>query len=391
MEKHVKQMLYSKQIRCSSSPWSSPALLVAKPDGSTRFVVDYRKLNQITIKDEYLLPNIEDTINQLAGHSFFTKLDLKSGYLQIPIREEDKEQTAFKSKDGLYEFNVLPPDLKNVPSSFQRIMNSVVIAECSSYCLVYVDDIIIVSGSFEEHLQHVGNVLVSLHRYKFQLNPAKCVFFLNQMDYLGHHINGLGMSPLNDKIQAILNLPMPKTLKEANHFIGTTGWYRKFIKNFAQLAAPIHAVTNKNKNHRHDFHWDLEQMDSFNKLRLVITSKPLLLDFPDTTSSLILSTDASDIGVGAVLRQETPSGPKILYYFSQRLSPAQRKYATIEREALAIDLAVTKLGPYLLGRSFCIETDHCPLCNFHRRGSRNRRVDWWSIVLAEFDITVSPE
>jgi hypothetical protein len=386
LQEHVQKMLLAKQIRASSSPWSSPALLVSKPDGSTRFVVDYRKLNQITIKDEYPLPNIEETINQLAGHLFFTKLDLKSGYLQVPIREEDKEKTAFKTKDGLYEFNVLPPGLKNAPPSFQRIMNSVVVNGNSSYCLVYLDDIIIFSKTFKEHLQHVEHILASLHRYKFQLNPAKCAFFLNEMDYLGHHINSNGLSPLDDKIKAILQLPIPKNLKEANHFIGAIGWYRKFIKDFAQIAAPIHAVTNKNKNQRHAFRWNSEQTDSFNKLRSAITSKPLVLDFPDSTSPLILSTDASDIGIGAVLRQETPSGPKILYYFSQMLTSPQRKYATIEREALAIGLAICKLRPYLLGRPFRIETDHCPLCNFHQRGSRNRRVDWWSIALSEFDI-----
>ena len=387
MQDHVHKMLRAKQIRPSTSPWSSPALLVAKPDGSTRFVVDFRKLNQITIKDEYPLPTIEDTINQLAGYSWFTKLDLKSGYLQIPLREVDKQKTAFKTKDGLFEFNVLPPGLKNAPPSFQRIMDSILAHGRSSFCLVYLDDIIIFSKTFAEHLVHVEHVFQSLHLYRFQLNPNKCAFFLRAMDYLGHHITSNGLSPLTEKIDAILHLPMPRTLKEANHFIGAIGWYRKFIRNFASIASPIHAVTNKSRDRRRDFHWGSEQMESFNQLRSILTSKPLVLDFPDASSPLILSSDASDIGVGAVLRQETPGGLKILYYFSQVLNPAQRKYATIEREALAIGLAITKLRPYLLGRPFCIETDHCPLCNFHRRPSRNRRVDWWSIALSEFDIT----
>ena len=386
MTEHVSGMLKSRQIRMSNSPWYSPALLVAKPDGSSRFVVDLKKLNQITIKDEYHLPNIEDTINQLAGFSFFTKLDLRSGYLQIPIRKEDQEKTAFKTKDGLYEFRVLPPGLKNAPPCFQRTMDSLLVQGRSSYCLVYLDDIIIFSKTFDDHLIHVETILARLHSFKFQLNPSKCSFFLTDMDYLGHHINAHGLSPLNEKIDAILQLPMPKTLKEANHFIGALNWYRKFVKDFARIAAPIHAVTNKTKPRRNEFYWGSEQVKAFNELRAVITSKPLVLDFPIPDSPLILSTDASDVGVGAVLRQDTPSGPKVLYYFSQMLSSSQRKYATIEREALAIGLAVSKLRPYLLGRSFRIETDHCPLCNFHRQGSRNRRVDWWSIALSEFDI-----
>jgi transposase InsO family protein len=386
MNDHVHAMLKAKQIRLSTSPWSSPALLVAKPDGSTRFVVDFRRLNHITIKDEYPLPNIEDTINQLAGFTFFTKLDLRSGYLQIPIREEDKEKTAFKTKDGLFEFNVLPPGLKNAPPSFQRIMDSILVHGRSSFCLIYLDDIIIFSKTFEEHLVHVESILCRLHLYKFQLNPPKCSWFLAEMNYLGHRINAHGVSPLSEKIEAILRLPMPKTLKEANHFIGALNWYRKFVKNFAEIAAPIHAVTNKTKLRRKEFHWGPNQSHAFNELRSIITSQPLVLDFPDATSPMILSTDASDIGVGAVLRQDTPSGPRVLYYFSQMLTPSQRKYATIEREALAIGLAISKLRPYLLGRPFRIETDHCPLCNFHRQGSRNRRVDWWSIALSEFDI-----
>ena len=194
MEHHVENMLQAKQIRLSNSPWSSPALLVAKPDGSTRFVVDFRKLNQISVKYEYPLPNIEDTLNQLAGCSFFTKSDLKAGYLQLPIREEDKEKTAFKTKDGLFEFNVLAPGLKNAPPSFQRIMDAILVHGRSTYCLVHVDD----------HSLHVETILGRHAVHKFQLNPMKCWFFLQAMDYLGHHISGQGMSPLNDKINAIM-------------------------------------------------------------------------------------------------------------------------------------------------------------------------------------------
>ena len=291
MQEHVHKMLRAKQIRPSSSSWSSPALLVAKPDGSTRFVVDFRKLNQITIKDEYPLPSIEDTINQLAGYSWFTKLDLKSGYLQIPLREEDKQKTAFKTKDGLYEFNVLPPGLKNAPPSFQRIMDSLLEYGRSSFCLVYLDDIIVFSKCFTEHLDHVKSVLDRLRSFNFQLNPAKCVFFLEEMDYLCHHITGSGISPLTEKIDAILQLPMPTTLKEANHFIGAIGWYRKFIKNFASIASPIHSVTNKTRHNRKDFHWGPDQMNAFNQLRFILTSKPLVLDFPDAVSPLVLATD----------------------------------------------------------------------------------------------------
>jgi putative transposase len=194
------------------------------------------------------------------------------------------------------------------------------------------------------------------------------------------------MRPLDDKIETIKQLPMPTTLREANYFIGVLGFYKKFIKNFAQMAAPIHRVTNLHKRQHREFIWGPEQANAFHHLKLAISTKPLVLDFPDNNSPLILSTDASDIGIGGVLKQVTPDGTKIIYFHSQLLNSAQKRYATIEKEALAVFKCVDKLRPYLLGRDFIIETDHCPLCNFHKRGSKNRRVDSWSLILSDYNI-----
>jgi transposase InsO family protein len=385
-KKHVAAMLEAGQIVHSNSPWAAPVHIVRKPDGSTRFTVDYRKLNGTTLKDNYPLPSISETINQLQGNAFYTKLDLKSGYLQIPILERDQAKTAFVTREGLYHFKVLPAGLKNAPPLFQRIMNTVVVQGREHFCLVYLDDIIVFSKSFTDHMGHVREVLAALNSHQFQLNPPKCVFFKPSMNYLGHQIDANGMMPLDDKIDIIKQLPMPTTLREANYFIGALGFYRKFIKGFAQLAAPIHRVTNLHKRQSRDFVWGAEQSNAFRQLKQAISSAPLVLDFPDENSPLILSTDASDIGIGGVLKQATLDGTRIVYYHSQLLNSAQRRYSTIEKEALAVIKCVEKLRPYLLGRDFVIETDHCPLCNFHQRGSKNRRVDNWSLILFEYNI-----
>jgi hypothetical protein len=385
-KRHVESMLAAGQVVHSNSPWAAPVHIVKKPDGSTRFTVDYRKLNDVTIKDNYPLPSISETINQLQGHCYYTKLDLKSGYLQIPILERDQPKTAFITREGLYHFKVLPAGLKNAPPTFQRIMNSIIGQGREQFCLIYLDDIIIFSKTFDEHLGHVRDVLAALHKHHFQLNPPKCEFFKPVMKYLGHTIDTNGMRPLDDKIETIKQLPMPATLREANYFIGALGFYRKFIKNFAQMAAPIHRVTNLHKRHHREFIWGPEQVNAFHQLKAAISKAPLVLDFPDDAWPLILSTDASDIGIGGVLKQVTPEGTRVIYYHSQLLNSAQKQYATIEKEALAVFKCVDKLRPYLLGRDFIIETDHCPLCNFHKRGSKNRRVDSWSLILAEYNI-----
>lgn len=383
----IENMLRSKQIRPSISPWSSPMLLARKKDGSFRFVVDYRKLNAVTTKDAYPMPTIEETLQRLGGHQFFTKLDLASGYFQIPIREEDKPKTAFTTGRALYEFNVLPQGLKNASASFQRIMNTLLVTKRESFCIVYMDDILIFSRTFDDHLQHVDDIMAVLHKHGFTLSPSKCSIAQSSIDYLGHTVSGNGITPLNDNIAPILSMPEPRTLKEANLFIGGLGFYRRFIRDFAKLAAPIHAVANKSKERRGEFQWGDKQRLAFQSLKQALTSRPLFLHFPEPILPLILSTDASNNRIGAVLKQRTTDNKlHVISYFSQMLSDTQQRYSTIEKEALAIHTALEKLRPYVINHDVIIETDHCPLCNFHRRPTRNRRIDFWSIDLADYNI-----
>ncbi|CAF4297784.1 unnamed protein product, partial [Rotaria sp. Silwood2] len=389
LKKIIDPLEKSNQIRLSSSPWSSPVLLIKKKDDDYRFVVDYRKLNGITTKDSYPIPTIESTLQQLAGNCCFSKLDLRSGYFQVPISEIDKPKTAFITTTGLWEFNVLPMGLTNAPPSFQRIMYNLVVNGREHCCLVYLDDIIIFSKTFKDHMKHLDEILSILDKHRFQLNPSKCSIMRTKIDYLGHSINEYGIAPLYDNIKAIRELPIPDhpTLKQANEFIGGLGFYRKFIKSFSKIAAPIHRVTNLTKDNTHKFKWGEEQRQAVQQLKQIITGPDLVLEFPDPKLSYVLSTDASRVGLGAVLKQIAGDGRiKIIYYLSRVLTNTELRYSTTELEALAIVWAITKLRPYLLGKDFRIETDHCPLCQFHKKRSRNGRLDRWAIeILFEYN------
>ena len=232
-------------IRLSYSPYAAPALLVPKKDASWRMVVDYKKFNGITIKDNYPLPHMEQTIQMLGrGYRYLSKLDMKSGFWQIPIKEEDKHKTALVTPNGLYEWNVLAQGLKNSPPSFQRVMSDV-LSDYREFALVYIDDIVVFSRTFEEHLD--------LFKRNFRLNPLKCDIPYEQIDYLSHTVSCSGVKPTDEKIRAIMNLPEPATLAQANKFVGGLFWYRKFLPHFASIVAPILAVTNLTKLNRKKF------------------------------------------------------------------------------------------------------------------------------------------
>ncbi|CAF1423056.1 unnamed protein product [Rotaria sordida] len=382
----IQEFLQAGLIAESHSPYAAPGILVKKKDGSYRFVVDYKKLNLITIKDSSPLPNMEESIRKLGqGYKYFSKLDLKSGFYQIPINEGDREKTAFVTPFGLYQFNVLPMGLINSPPTFQKVMNDT-LKPCRQFSLVYLDDIIVFSRSYEEHMIHLEQVFSALSSKHFVLNPPKCELMVPTINYLGHTISENRITPLTEKIQAILNIKEPNTLARANKFIGALSWYRKFIPNFATIAAPIHAVTNLNKNDRRKFKWTSQQSKAFHQLKQMLITAPLFLHFPVDNQPFILTTDASDFGIGGVLQQEVNGQLRNLYYHSQLMTPCERKYSPIEKEALAIYKCFARMRPYLLGRSIIVKTDHCPLCNIMKKTVRNARVDRISQLIQEYNI-----
>jgi hypothetical protein len=386
MYKLIQEFLQADLIQESHSPYAAPAMLVKKKDSSYRFVVDYKKLNLITIKDSSPLPNMEDTIRKLGqGYSYFSKLDLKSGFYQIPINDLDKEKTAFITPFGLYQFNVLPMGLKNSPPTFQKVMTST-LQSCRQFSLVYLDDIIIFSKSYSEHLYHLERVLSALQAKRLVLNPPKCELAVREIDYLGHTISQYRVTPMKEKITAILQIAEPRSLSQANKFIGGLGWYRKFLPNFATIAAPIHTVTNLTKSNRRKFRWGFAQSKAFQELKHALTTKPLFLHYPVDNTPVILTTDASGIGVGGVLQQEVNGEIHNLYYHSQLMTQCERKYSTIEKEALAIYKCFERMRPFLLGRNIILMTDHCPLCHIMEKTVNNARVDRITHLIQEYNI-----
>ncbi|CAF3104286.1 unnamed protein product [Rotaria sp. Silwood2] len=383
LQEEIKKMIETNQIRPSNSPWSSPVIIHKKKDGGIRFLVDYRKLNSVTKKDSFPQPTTEELLHRLGGHKFYTKLDLKSGYFQLPIHESDKEKTAFITQDGLWEFNVLPQGIMNGPLTFQRTMHNLLGYGRWDYVMVYLDDILIFSRTFDEHKQHLNEILSTLANANFQVNPDKCSIAVREIDFLSHTINEKFIKPNGDKIKAITALPAPKTLKEANEFLGKINWYRKFIPDFARIASPLHKVTNKTKCHRHEFKWGPDQQHSFDEFKRILTTYPLFLEYPDPSTPFVLTTDASDVGIGGILRQDTPHGTKINYFKSRVLNDTEHKYDTFEKEALAIFWCITELRSYIGDSNFTVETDHKPLENFHNKQINNKRVMNWLFKLQD--------
>jgi hypothetical protein len=384
ISKIINDMLNSGQIQKSYSSWSSPVLLVKKKDGSYRFVIDYRQLNNITERDSYPLPRIDETLNRLNGNNYFSKLDLKTGYHQIPIHSSDKDKTTFVTYNGIFHFNVMPQGLKNAPSSFQRIMYELLVNTRWDFCLVYIDDVIIFSRTFDQHVAHLNEVFTVLHNANLQLNPQKCSLIKCEINYLGHTINKYGIRPLQDNVDAIIKLPTPITPKEVHSFVQAANYYRDHIENFSKIAAPLYPYTKKNAIWKG---WTPQMENAYNDLKRRLTTSPVFLNFPDDTSPLVLSTDASGYGMGGVLRQITPEGSKVIKYVSKKFNTAQKKYSTTERECLALVWCIQKLKEYIWGRPFQVETDHCPLCSFNNKKFQNSRIERWQLELSEYDIT----
>ena len=376
IDEQVDKMLEAGIIQPCQSPWQSPVVLISKKDGTKRFCVDYRKLNDKTTKNSWPLPHIDDILAVLGKSKFFSSLDLKSGYWQVELDSEaDKMKTAFACHRGLFCFNVMPFGLCNAPSVFSELMNRVV--GDLPFVLAYLDDVIIFSESKSEHIEHIRIVLDRLKDANLKLKKAKCSFFKEQINYLGHIVSKDGILPDKEKVSVIQNLKTPTCVRDVRSFVGVTNFYRKFIPNYSKIASPLLDLTGKHAS----FQWSDGCQKSFDELKGALTSPPVLA-FPDMSKPFILYCDASDTTFGAVLTQKFNENERPIQYMSQRLSTTQRKWPILQKEAFAIYCAIEKFRHYLQGSKFTIMTDHRPLEFLFSAEIKNPMVQRWALKIS---------
>ena len=384
IDQEINQMLEKGIIRPSHSPWSSPVVVADKKDGSPRFCVDYRKLNQITVKDVYPIPRIDDTLHALGQNAYFTSLDLASGYWQIRVHPKDIPKTAFICHRGLFEFLRMPFGLCNAPATFQRVMDSVLGGLKWTCCLVYIDDIIVFSPTFEQHRKDLQSVLRRLIQANLTIKLAKCEFVRDCLPFLGFIASKTGIQPDPNKISAITTWPTPTTKEDIASFLGLSGFYRHFVPNFSKISAPL----AKLKSPKEPFEWSATHQNSFEELKRRLTTAPILR-YPDFSKQFEIHTDASTSGIGAVLAQRDNGKPYAISYASRSLNPAEKNYSISELEALAVVWALRKkFRPYVEGRHFIVHTDHSALQWLRSINDLSGRLGRWSLTLQQYDFTV---
>ena len=331
-QQQVKEMLRDEVIRPSTSPWASSVVMVKKKDRSMRFCVDFRKMNDATIKDAHPLPRIDGTLESLHGSQYFTTLDFKSGYWQVPIKEEDKEKTAFHTSSGqLYEFNQLPFGLCNAPATFSRLMDRTLAGLACNICLYYLDDIIVFSATWAKHLERLRAVFEHLRRTNLKLGAHKCHLASREVSFLGYKVTTEGLEPEPRLMEAISKLPPPINVSEVRSFLGLVGYYKRFIKRFSDKAAPLNALLRKDQAWK----WMQECQEAFKTLKEEIASRPISA-YPDFSKPFRLYIDASNLGLGAILAQKQEGKEKIICCASRTLNNAETNYSTTKKECLAI-------------------------------------------------------
>jgi len=404
VREHLKNMVDAGVIQQSSSPYASAAVFVRKPTGELRFVTDYRKLNNNTIIDSHYLPRIDDTFDRLAGASWFSTLDLKSGYWQLDMHPDDRQYTAFTAGClGFYEWTRMPMGLVNSAATFQRVMEQVMGSLNLKTCLLYLDDIIIFSNTWETHLQRLDQALSRLEEAGLKLKPSKCCLFQREIKYLGHILSEKGIATDPAKIEKVMNWPIPTDRKQLHRYLAFCGYYRRFIKNFSQLAFPLQKLlrgvpenvkkVKKKRNSKSKviyppFEWKDEQQTAFDKLKEAMTSAPVLA-FADFDRSFTLEIDGSSHGLGAILSQHVEGKLHPIAYASRGLTSAESRYPAHKLEFLAMKWAISeKFYDYLYGREFTLLTDNNPLVYVMTSAKLDATGLRWVAALSSFNFSI---
>lgn len=346
--------------------------------------IDFRKVNSVSEMDAYPLPQITATLDKLRGARYLTTLDLKTGYWQVPLTDDSRPITAFTVPGrGLRQFRVMPFGLHAAPATFQRLLDRVLGLELEPYVLVYLDDIIIATATFDEHLRILAEVFLRLRDARLRPNVKKCQFCRDSLKYLGHVIDHRGIRTDANKISAIQNWSAPTTLRQVRRFLGVASWYRRFVANFSTIAAPLTRLTKKQIR----WTWGEEEERAFRTLKQTLVSAPVLA-CPDFSRRFILQTDASKQGLGAVLTQEFEDGERVIAYASRTLNQAERNYSATELECLAVVWGIRRMRDYLEGYQFTVLTDHQSLRWIQRMESPSGRLGRWKFELQQYNVDI---
>ncbi|GKC14186.1 putative nucleotidyltransferase, ribonuclease H, partial [Tanacetum coccineum] len=366
-------------IRPSSSPWGAPVLFVKKKDGSLRMCIDYRELNKLTVKNRYPLPRIDDLFDQLQGSSIYSKIDLRSGYHQLRVREEDISKTAFRTRYGHYEFQVMPFGLTNAPAVFMDLMNRVCKPYLDKFVIVFIDDILIYSKNKQEHEEHLKIILELLKKEELYAKFSKCEFWIPKVQFLGHVIDSEGIHVDPAKIESIKDWTSPKSPTEIRQFLGLAGYYRRFIEGFSKIAKPMTKLTQKKVK----FEWGDKQEAAFQLLKQKLCSAPILA-LPEGSEDFIAYCDASKKGLGAVLMQRE----KVISYASRQLKIHEKNYTTHDLELGAVVFALKIWRHYLYGTKCTVFTDHKSLQHILDQKELNMRQRRWLELLSDYDCDI---
>ena len=385
LREEVQYLLDNDFIEPSQSDWSSPCILVPKPDGTCRMCTDYRKVNSVTKTDSFPVPRMDDSIDNIGQAKYVTKFDLLKGFWQIPLTDRAKEISAFVTPDGLYQYKVMPFGMKNSPATFQRLINMIIMG--LDNCKADIDDAIIYSEEWDQQIKTIREFFERLSIANLTINLAKSEFCHFTLTFLGHVVGQGQVKPVEAKVKAISDFPVPTCKRQLMRFLGMAGYYRKFYDNFSVIAEPLTNLLSK----RTKFIWANDCQKAFDILKAILENEPVLLA-PNFAKEFKLAVDDSDTGAGSVLMQEY--GNEVdhpVSYFSKKVNKHQKNYSTIEKECLSLILALQHFEVYLTSSPspIVVFSDHNPLIFIHRMKNKNQRLLRWSLLLQEYNLDIS--